>query len=116
MTIIGASLVITGELTSQEEITIHGRIKGQIRTEATLLVAPSAKVDADVHGTNVTIHGTLAGNVAASQRIELTPTADVTGTLMTPAVVLREGAAFNGVLDMEKKAKASAPAVQATTR
>jgi cytoskeletal protein CcmA (bactofilin family) len=111
MTTIGPSLLITGEVTSQEDITIHGRVKGQIRmNDGVLLVAPKGNLAAHVHGTRVTIHGTLAGDVAASERIELTPTADVTGTLTTPAVVLQDGAKFNGLVDMDRKAVKGAPA------
>jgi cytoskeletal protein CcmA (bactofilin family) len=103
MTTIGASLTITGEVTSQEDITIHGSVKGQIRMkDGTLLVAPKGHIDAEVHGLRVTIHGRLAGDVAATERIELTPTADVTGTLTSRAIVLREGAAFNGMIDRTK--------------
>jgi len=109
MTTIGPSLVIVGEITSREDITIHGRVRGQVRMEAgALLVAPSGNVDANVQGTRVTVHGTVAGDVAAAERIELTPTADVTGTLTTPALVLQDGATFNGVVDMDKAAKAKA--------
>jgi cytoskeletal protein CcmA (bactofilin family) len=109
MTTIGPSLIITGELTSREDITIHGRVKGQVRMDAgALLVAPTGTVEANVQGTRVAVHGTVAGDVAASERIELTPTADVTGTLTTPAVVLHDGATFNGVVDMDKAAKAKA--------
>ena len=111
MTTIGPSILITGDITSQEDITIHGRVKGNIRMqEGSLLVAPKGTVDADVHGGRVTIHGTLAGNVAADERIELTPTAAVTGMLTGRAIVLQDGATFNGVIDMEARAKASAKA------
>ena len=104
MTIIGASLLITGEITSQEDITIHGRVKGQIRMEeGSLLVALKASVDADVEGARVTIQGTLAGNVAASERIELTPTADVSGMLTTCAIVMHDGARFNGLIDVDRQ-------------
>jgi cytoskeletal protein CcmA (bactofilin family) len=117
MTTIGPSLQITGELTSQEDITIHGRINGQIRMqEGSLLIAPKGHVDAEVEGSRVTIHGTLAGNVVAADRIELTATADVTGTLTTTSVVLHDGAIFNGIIDMERPAKgkaAKAPAAVA---
>ena len=108
MTTIGASLIITGDMTSQEDVTVHGRVKGQIKMEeGALLVAPKGHVDADVQGADVTIHGTLAGNILATGRIELTSTADVTGTLTTPAVVLREGALFNGSIDVDRKAMGS---------
>ena|SRR5688572_29800407 len=103
-TTIGASLHINGEVTSQEDITIHGRVKGQIRMqEGGLLVAPSGSVDADVEGARVTIQGTLAGNVAAAERIELTPTADVSGTLTTCAIMMHDGATFNGLIEIDRQ-------------
>ena len=110
MTIIGASLLITGEITSQEDITVHGRVKGQIRMEqGSLLVAPKASLDADVEGARVTIQGTLAGNVAAAERIELTPTADVSGTLTTCAIVMHDGARFNGLIDVDRQTAKGTP-------
>lgn len=105
MTTIGPSLRIIGEITSQEDITIHGGVTGQIRMDqGALLIAPKGSIDADVFGVRVTIHGKLAGNVTATERLELMPTADVSGTLTTPAVVLQDGATFNGLLDMDRTA------------
>ena len=113
MTTIGTSLVITGEVTSREDITIHGQVKGQISmVEGTLLVAPTARIEADVDVTTVTIHGTMSGKVAAGQRVELTPTATVKGTLIAPAVILREGATFNGKIQVEKKGAAAKSATK----
>ena len=107
MTTIGTSLVITGEVTSREDITIHGQVKGAISmVEGSLLVAPTARLDADVNVPTVTIHGTISGNVAATERVELTPTATVKGTLVAPAVILREGATFNGKIQVERKGAA----------
>ena len=100
----GASLHITGEVTSQADIAIHGRVKGQIRMqEGALVVAPTGSVDADVEGARVTIQGTLAGNVAAAERIELTPTADVSGMLTTCAILMHDGATFNGTIDIDRQ-------------
>jgi len=110
MTTIGASLLVTGEISSREDITIHGRVQGQIRMEeGSLLVAPKGHVDADVEGARVTIHGTLAGNVAAAERIELTPTADVSGMLTSCAVVMHDGARFNGLIDVDRQTAKGAP-------
>ena len=99
MTTIGVSLVINGQVTSREDITIHGRVKGEISMEAgALLVAPTAKVDARVRATRLTVHGTMAGDIAAAERVELTDTASVSGTLLSPAVVMRDGAFFTGAI------------------
>src|SRR6187401_339606 len=103
-TTIGASLFISGEVTSQEDITIHGRVKGQIRMqEGALLVAPTGSVDAEVEGARVAIQGRLAGNVAAAERIELAPTADVSGMLTTCAILMHEGATFNWLIDIDRQ-------------
>jgi cytoskeletal protein CcmA (bactofilin family) len=99
MTTIGASLTINGQVTSREDITIHGRVIGEIAMEeGALLVAPTANIDARVRATRLTIHGTMAGDIAAAERVELTDTAAVSGTLLSPAVIMREGAFFNGAM------------------
>ena len=109
ITTIGTSLLISGEVTSQEDIAILGRVKGQIRMqEGSLLVAQTGSVDADVEGARVTVQGTLAGNVAAAERIELTPTADVSGMLTTCALLMHEGATFNGSIDIDRQTAKSA--------
>jgi len=103
MTTIGPSLLLTGDITSQEDVTIHGRVNGHIRMrEGSLVVAPKAHVEGDVHGARITIHGTLVGNVTSTERIELTPTADVRGTLTGPAIVVQDGALFNGRVEMHR--------------
>jgi cytoskeletal protein CcmA (bactofilin family) len=100
MTTIGPSLVITGELTSQEDMTVHGQVKGNIKmAQGALMLAPTGNVEANVQGTRVSIHGKLTGDIAAD-RVELTATANVTGTLTSPCVVLQDGAMFNGLVDM----------------
>jgi cytoskeletal protein CcmA (bactofilin family) len=103
MTTIGASLIINGHMTSREDITIHGRVTGEIAMESgALFVAPSANIDASVRATRLTIHGTMAGDIAAVERVELTDTAHVSGTLLSPAVVMREGAFFNGAIAINR--------------
>jgi cytoskeletal protein CcmA (bactofilin family) len=103
MTTIGVSLVINGQVSSREDITIHGQVKGEISMEAgALLVAPTAKIDARVRATRLTIHGTMAGDIAAAERVELTDTASVSGTLLSPAVVMKDGAFFNGAIAVDR--------------
>ncbi len=110
MTNIGPSLLITGEVTSQEDITVHGTVKGHINMEGgALRVAEQGHVDAEVRGTFVTIDGSLDGSVTALSRVEMTPNARVSATLTTPAVILHDGALFNGLIDMDRQAKGKNP-------
>ena len=102
MTTIGPSLTITGSVTSNEDITIHGGVNGDIKMNTgALVVAPNARVKATVQALQMTIHGTLSGDGAAAERVELAPTATVDGTLLAPAVIIREGAMFNGDIAVE---------------
>jgi cytoskeletal protein CcmA (bactofilin family) len=50
----------------------------------------------------LTIHGTVAGDIAAAERVELTDTATVRGTLLSPAVIIKEGAVFNGAIAVDR--------------
>jgi cytoskeletal protein CcmA (bactofilin family) len=113
MTTIGPSLTITGDITSQEDMTVHGKINGQITMQqGALVVAPTGNADANVQGAKITVHGKIAGDVAATEKVELTSTANVTGTITTPSLVLQDGAMFNGIIDMsgKKAAKSGKPA------
>ena len=108
MTTIGASLIINGEVTSHEDITIHGKLAGRISmAEGALLIAPSANVEAEALVSRLTIHGAFAGDIAATERVELTPTATMRGTLASPAVVLQDGATFNGSIAVERRTNES---------
>ena len=94
MTIIGASLTITGEVTSNEDVTVHGKLNGKITmTSGALLVAEKATVAAEAAVSRVKIEGAFTGDVAAKERVELSQTAVVNGTIVAPAVVLQDGAA-----------------------
>jgi len=111
MTTLGPSLTITGDITSQEDVTIHGTVKGTISMQqGALVIAPSGKAEANVQGSVVTVHGTASGELSATTKLELMDTAHVSGTISAPSLVLREGATFNGTVDMSsKKAGASKP-------
>jgi cytoskeletal protein CcmA (bactofilin family) len=104
MTTIGPSLLITGEISSDEDLIIEGRFDGLIALRhATLTIGSHAQVEADVRGARVHVLGSIEGNVAASERIELSATANVRGNLSANQVVLVDGAVFNGRIDMDKR-------------
>jgi cytoskeletal protein CcmA (bactofilin family) len=107
MTTIGASLTIKGEITSREDVTIHGNLNGKISMESgSLLITPTATVEGEAQASKLTIHGTFTGDVAGKERVELTSTANVSGTLVAPAVILQDGAVFNGMIEATGRSKA----------
>jgi len=108
MTTIGRSLVITGEVTSQEDVLIEGRVNGQVLLrDATVTVGEESHLEADVRAARVVIRGSVHGSISASERIELGATAKVEGSLSANRVVITDGAQFNGGIDMDRRTIAS---------
>jgi cytoskeletal protein CcmA (bactofilin family) len=109
MTTLGPSLTVTGDITSQEDMTVHGKVNGQINMQqGVLVIAPTGTAEANVQGSKVTVHGKISGDVTVTDRVELSETANVTGTITAPTLILHEGAVFNGMIDMSGKTAAAA--------
>jgi cytoskeletal protein CcmA (bactofilin family) len=110
MTTLGPSLTITGEITCQEDMTIHGTVNGLITmAQGNLVVAPTGRAEANVQGARITVHGKVTGDITASERLELTDTAVVTGLISAPSLIVRDGATFDGMIEMTTKKKAATP-------
>jgi cytoskeletal protein CcmA (bactofilin family) len=94
---IGASIVIKGDVSAQEDIIISGRVEGSISVENhSVTVKPGAELVADVEARTILIGGQVMGTLSASGAIELQPSADVEGELTASALRLADGAVFNG--------------------
>ena len=99
-TVIGAQTHIRGNLEGDEDLTIIGRVDGNINLTKTLTVDPRGIVVADVQVQRAIISGTVVGNVAASDLVHITEQGRIVGDLTAPRVVLVDGAAFSGNIDM----------------
>jgi cytoskeletal protein CcmA (bactofilin family) len=89
-----------GELRFQNTFRIDGRLKGKVLSEHTLIVGESGQVEAEIDCAVVSIKGTVSGKVHGRQRIELLSGARVQATLVSPRLVIEEGAVFQGQCDM----------------
>jgi cytoskeletal protein CcmA (bactofilin family) len=111
MTTLGPSLTVTGDITSQEDIIVHGTVKGTITMQqGALVIAPTGKAEAQLEGSTITVQGTVSGDLSATDKLELADSANVTGTIITPSLLLREGAVFNGMIEATKNGAAAKPA------
>ena len=104
MTTIGRTISITGDVTSDEDLQIDGRVHGHITVrDAALTISGTAHVEATVRGARIQVLGTVRGALTATVRIELTASADVIGSLSADHVVLGDGARFQGQIDMDRR-------------
>ena len=99
---IGQSVVIQGELSAREDLTIEGQVKGKIElNDNELTVGPNGRIEAEVLAKVVNVMGKVDGNITASDTINIRETAIVDGALVAPRVGITEGASFRGKIDMQ---------------
>jgi len=103
VTALGRTLVVKGELRSDEHLIIEGRFEGRLSIpEHGLAIGAHASVSAEILARTVTILGSAAGTFTASECIALRPTATVEGLIIAPRVAIDEGALFNGRIDPKR--------------
>ena len=117
---IGKSVIIKGELSGSEDLTIEGQVEGKIELRQNVLtIGPNAKIKAQVQARAVVVEGQVQGNISTSEKIEIKDKGSVEGDLSSPRVAIADGAHFRGSIDMQnakgaekaepKPAAASAP-------
>lgn len=99
---IGKSVIIKGELTGSEDLTIEGQVEGKIELRQNLLtIGPNAKIKAQVFAKTVVVEGQVHGNISAGERIDIRDKGVVEGNLAAPRVAIADGAHFRGSIDMQ---------------
>ena len=99
-TVIGASILISGKLTGDEDLTVRGRVEGEVNLTRTLIVEPTGIVKANVSVKNAIVSGVVVGNIAATESVELTQEGRMVGDIRSPRVIIVDGASFRGQIDM----------------
>jgi cytoskeletal protein CcmA (bactofilin family) len=102
---IGKSVVIKGELSGSEDLTIEGHCEGRIELRDNVLtIGPNGKIRAEVFAKSVIVLGDVVGNVTASEKVDIRDNGSVDGDIISPRVAIAEGAHFRGSVDMQRAA------------
>jgi len=99
---IGKSVIIKGELSGSEDLTIEGQVEGKIELRQNLLtIGPNARIKAQVFAKTVVVEGQVHGNISAGERVDIRDKGVVEGNLAAPRVAIADGAHFRGSIDMQ---------------
>jgi cytoskeletal protein CcmA (bactofilin family) len=100
---IGKSVVIKGELSGSEDLTIEGQVEGKIELRQNVLtIGANGKIKAQVFAKSVIILGEVTGNVTATEKVDIRDNGSVDGDIAAPRVAIAEGAHFRGSIDMQR--------------
>jgi len=106
---IGKSVVIKGELSGSEDLTIEGHVEGKIELhDHVLTIGPNGKIKAQILAKAVIVLGEVAGNVSATEKIDIRDNGSVEGDIVSPRVAIAEGALFRGSVDMQRAGRTAA--------
>src|SRR5687767_14701346 len=95
---VGDVVNFTGEVCFKSMLRIDGQFSGSVTSQnGTLIVSTGAEVTKAVIKVAVAkINGTVEGDILASKELVLGRTANVKGQVTASALVVEEGAQFNG--------------------
>jgi cytoskeletal protein CcmA (bactofilin family) len=91
---------IEGEIRSDSNVRIDGRVKGSINVRGRLIVGASGVVEGDVTCQSSDIEGTVNGKINCQDLLSLKATAKLTGDIITKKLAIEPGAVFTGNCSM----------------
>lgn len=111
-TVIAHDTQWKGDIASEGSVHVHGRFEGSLRAKVAIFVAEGAEVDAALASDSIVVAGTTKGSVRAQTRFEVLPSGRVAGDIVSPTLVVHEGAVMAGQLRMSpgEAAPEAAPA------
>lgn len=94
--ILAEGTEVTGTLTFDDTVRIDGVFRGKIRSDTTLVLGPTADVEAEIEVGELVVHGRLRGRVVARERTTIRATGVVDADLVSGRLSVESGARFNG--------------------
>ena len=104
VTILTSGCHFSGKLFCRGTTRIGSKIEGEIVSEGLLIIEEEALINADIQADEVIVQGVVKGSLSAKKRVELASTVRFDGDITAAALVINEGAVFNGSMSMGKQA------------
>ncbi len=99
---VAAGTRIEGTISGSSNVTVEGEIEGTVNISGNFHVAKSGTVKASVRARTVTVSGRVDGDLSSDEKIQLEPTAVVHGNLVSPRILILDGAELQGQVVMSK--------------
>jgi len=100
VTTISTGTVVKGDITSEGDFRIVGKLIGSIRSTGKVVIGQSGIVEGDIFCQNADFSGTIKGNVDVEKLLLLKATVNLTGNIKTSKLSIEAGALFSGQCSM----------------
>jgi len=100
--LIGETVVIKGELLSEEDVIVQGHVDGTVYFKnCSLGVGAHAEIKANIFVKSMVHHGRTSGDIYASDQVSIKKPAQVFGRIFAPRVSTEKGSVIMGSVAME---------------
>lgn len=99
-TVVGPSVVVEGDFSSEGNILVKGTVSGNVQTGQLLTVEEGAKILANVKAGDALVAGEVKGNVRVEEKLQLTHSARVLGDIFCRVLEVESGAIIHGKVTM----------------
>ena len=103
-TLIGANVVVDGDVRFKEGLHISGVVKGNVSVldseqHAMLIIDDTGHVEGEINVPKVIVHGQAMGRINSTEYLELGPNSTVFGDLCYNLLEISKGAEIRGALE-----------------
>ena len=109
ITLLAKGVVLKGEIHVEGTVRIDGRLDGEIQTKGQVIIGEDGLVQGTILAGTVISSGRIKAKVTAIERVQLMKTATLIGEVVTPVLIMEEGAKLQGMTDMGVTAWADEP-------
>ena len=94
--VLNSDVEIKGNVKFAGELTLEGKLEGEINSDGTLIIGETGTVNGNVNAGTVSVRGKINGNITAREKIEIKSKAEVFGDIRSAKLAIEEGVTFVG--------------------
>jgi cytoskeletal protein CcmA (bactofilin family) len=94
--VLGADVEIKGNLKFSGELTLEGKLEGEIHSDGVLNLGDTAVVNGNINVQSVVVRGKVNGNIVAKEKIEIKSKTEMFGDIRAAKLAIEEGVTFVG--------------------
>jgi len=99
--IIGVTTKIVGDIISDGDFRIDGKVEGNIKTSGKLIIGKEGHISGIIDCANADIEGTVSGKLTCSGTLGLKASAVIDGEVYLEKLAVEPGATFNATCSMK---------------
>jgi cytoskeletal protein CcmA (bactofilin family) len=94
--VIGKGTVIAGNITTDSDLKIEGKVQGDVTTKTTLIIAEGSVIEGNLIAQHAEIAGRVHGTVQATGLLTIKSTGTIDGDVITMNLNVEAGSTFTG--------------------